>query len=57
MKERPENGEKKQMFLYPFSGLFFSFFTFLYFSRFPDIVDQLLDVCNLLNGQSVDFNE
>lgn len=54
MKERPENGEKKQMFLNPFLGLFFCL---LYFSRLPDIVDQLLDVCNLLNGQSVDFNK
>ena len=28
MKERPENGEKKQMFFNPFSGLFFCLFYF-----------------------------
>ena len=30
---------------------------FLSFSRLPDIIDQLLDMCYLLNGQTVDFNE
>ena len=33
------------------------FLSFLPFPRLPDIVDQLLDMCNLLNCQTVDLDE